>query len=114
MYYKYKLLKDLPNHKAGTVFDGNDHRYSREVVFDNERKETNCLNDILNNPEWVEKTPDDSELTDFSCECGSTKGCLVWDKETHSEWDDDYRGVRYYKLVYLECVCGNKKKLFRY
>ena len=90
MYYTFTLLKNLPQHPAGTVFqcEGISYPPNRKLerkiphykIVDPHKK---CIIAIpvggaLDDPEWFKKEVDFAKVFDFKCPiCGETRGILV-------------------------------------
>lgn len=124
MYYKYTLLKDLPEAKAGTswTFDEPPEELKKEY---RDKLDDETINlragdhpsfplstKTLKNPEWFKKELDEELLTEIKCPvCGETRGRIYATKEYKYVWADDVREDVF--TVWFEFACGHKlEKLY--
>lgn len=99
MKYRYVLLKDLPEHKAGTVFRGCG-RYSR----------------FYDNPEWFRKEIDMTRTIDLKCpKCKGTRMFLYSDEiyNLNKEREGFCRSGCIESALAFQCVsCGRKRIIY--
>lgn len=124
MYYKYTLLKDLPEAKAGTswTFDEPPEELKKEY---RDKLDDETINlragdhpsfplstKTLKNPEWFKKELDEELLAEIKCPvCGETRGRIYATKEYKYVWADDVREDVF--TGWFEFACGHKlEKLY--
>ena len=99
MEYRYVLLKDLPEHKAGTVFRG-----------------FGKVSRLYDNPEWFRKEIDEDRLIDLRCpKCSGTRVFLYSDEiyNLNKEREGFCRSGCIESALAFECVdCGHKRIIY--
>lgn len=101
MYFRFTQLKDLPEAPAGTV---------KELYIAPTKRAHQCLNPLLENPEWYAKEPMLEHLVELKCpKCGSTKASPYVAAYKNRDYDSDYYGINY--DIALECPCGYIRRL---
>jgi len=117
MYYKYTLLKDLPDAKAGTSWTLHEppeelkKKYhdifsDKTISVRNENQFINLKTETLKNPEWFKREIDERFLMEIKCPtCGETHGRMYTTKEYKYVWDDDAHENVF--SVWFEFACGH-------
>ena len=112
MYYKYTLLKDLPDAKAGTNQTLNEPpeevgcELDEKVYLQHDDKRIELNRTLLQNPEWFKKEIDDRYIGEIKCPiCGETRGRMYITKKVvyNRKWENRAHEV----TVWYEFICGH-------
>lgn len=121
MYYKYTLLKDLPEAKAGTswTFDEPPEELKKEyrnklddetINLRAENQSFSLSTKTLKNPEWFKKELAEDSLVEIKCPiCGETHGRVYATKEYKYVWDDDARENVFTTWFEFACEHGTRE-----
>ena len=123
MYYKYTLLKDLPEAKAGTAWTFSEppkevereyHSLGETVHVEHNGKRFCLSRDTLMNPEWFKREIDKEYLMEIKCPiCGETHGRMYLTKEYKYVWKEDAHANEVSVWFEFACGHGNQKVCVR-